>query len=134
MRTLFAATLFAACAAATHAFAALPPQVYADAREGAADVIVIEVSNVETTGPMSCAVTGHVLRVERGARYSAHEEVRINVPCLGHSDAQPHPGPAIYQGTQNLRESRYARAYLNGGALALYQFQILTSPDQAPRD
>lgn len=133
MRKLFVASALAACALATQALAALPPQVYADARESAADVIVLEVSNVETTGPLSCAVTGHVLRIERGTRYSAHEEVRISLPCYGHSDAQPHPGPAIYQGTRQLRESRYARAYLNGGALALYQYQILASPDDAPR-
>lgn len=134
MRTLFAAALLAAYAAAAPALAALPPQAYADARDGAADVIVIEVSAVETTGPMSCAVSGNVLRIERGARYSADDAVRISVPCLGHSDAQAHPGPVLYQGTRQLRESRYARAYMNGGALALYQYQILATPDQAPRD
>ncbi|HRO02778.1 MAG TPA: hypothetical protein PLS69_04160 [Terricaulis sp.] len=128
MRKLLAAAALAAFA--TPALAALPPYVYEEARNEAADVIVIEVTRVDTLGPSSCAINGHVLRVERGSTYTPHQSVRITAPCYGHQRVELPVGPVIYQETRRLRESRYGRAYLNGGALARYQYQVLDAPDQ----
>lgn len=129
MRKLFAAAVLA-FSLAPPALAALPPYVYEEARNEAADVIVIEVTRVDAIGPTSCAINGHVLRVERGGAYTPHQSVRITAPCYGHQRVELPVGPVIYQETRRLRESRYGRAYLNGGALARYQYQVLTSPDQ----
>lgn len=117
------------------ASAALPPHAYERARANAPNVVTIEVISVEITGDRACAVTGKVATVERGEHFSAGDTVTIAVPCTGHVQVTPMVGAVIWQRTSTLQESQWARAYLdNDGALALYQYEILTSDPRAPAE
>lgn len=113
--------------------AMLPPHYYDQARRDAPNAVMIEVERVETLGPLSCAVHGRVLRMERGRLYRRNDAVRIEMPCIGHEPANPPAGGAIYQDTAQLRASRYGRAYLNDqGELMLSQYQIMDRANAPP--
>lgn len=125
MRKSLLALAFAALTASP-AFAALPPQAYANARANAPNVIVIDVASVELTSATSCTVRGSVNTVERGEKYEAGGEVEIVVPCRGHVQAPVMVGAVVWQNSATLQASTRGRAYLDdAGALALYQYEIL---------
>lgn len=110
------------------AYAALPPQYYDQARDEAADVVVIQVRGVAFTSASSCAVEGEVRAIERGETYALGDVIVINMPCLGHAAFDPPVGSVRWQSSDQLRASRWGRAYLNGGELALYQYYALSEP------
>ncbi|GGC62514.1 hypothetical protein [Chelatococcus reniformis] len=114
------------------AAAMLPPRFYEQARQNAVDVVVIRVAQVgappEPTGFGPCAVTGTVLRVERGTAHRAGERIVLQVPCARLGARAP-IGPVLYQPIARLRAGRYARAYLDAhGLLTLSQYRILRRP------
>lgn len=129
-RITFALAALAAAFAASPAAALLPPQVYANARANAANVIVLNVASVEFVSDMSCAVRGSVETVERGSKYQAGVEVELRVPCRGHVMTPPMTGAIIFQNSQALQASTRGRAYLDeNGVLALYQYEILPAAE-----
>lgn len=104
----------------------LAPGAYKDARASAANVVVIEVARVEALGPLSCAVHGRVLKVERGRKYKKGALIVIEAPAIGQAPARPPIGGAIFQDFAALSASRFGRAYLSDeGALMLSQYQII---------
>lgn len=118
---------------ASAAHAALAPQYYQQARDNAADVVVIAVSDVSALpadGYGTCTVTGEVAAVERGATYSVGQEISIAVPCMRPRANVP-AGPAVWQRYEALRTPHHARAYLNRGALALSQYEIIAADAHA---
>lgn len=119
---------------AAPAFAALPPQYYEQARRDAADIVVIEVREVapppSTQGFGACTVTGRVIGVLRGATYQQGAEIQIDVPCM-HQGARVPIGGVLYKPFEALRQAPYGRAYLNDGALALYQYEMLSEWTEA---
>jgi len=117
---------FLALALAPNAAALLPPQAYAEARANAANVVVIDVDGVEFVSDSLCAVSGRVAQVERGEKYEAGAEVRIDTPCRGHVAVMPMPGPVIYQDSAALQASTRGRAYLDAeGRLARWKYEII---------
>ncbi len=116
------------------AFAALPPQYYEQARRDAADVVVIEVREVAppplAPGFGACTVSGRVIGVLRGEAYQQGADIQIDVPCM-HQGARVPIGGVLYKPFETLRESPYGRAYLNDGALALYQYEMLSEWTEA---
>ena len=114
--------------AATPALAALPPQYYEQARREAGDVVVLEMESVDeppqTTGYGACAVHGRVIGVERGTSYELGAPISIDVPCRFRAARSP-IGGVLYHDFETLREAPYGRAYLNGGVLALSQYELL---------
>lgn len=126
--TIFALAAALTAMSAAPAFAALPPQAYANARDNAPNVIVIDVASVEFTSATSCTVRGSVNAVERGDQYEAGGAVEIIVPCRGHVQAPIMVGAVVWQNSATLQASTRGRAYLDtNGALALYQYEILAA-------
>jgi len=123
---------FVLLAFAAPAFAALPPQYYQQARDNAADVVVIDVREVGSPpaqGYGDCAVSGTVAAVERGETYAVGDEITLAVPCML-PDARVPIGGVQWKGVEALRAAPAGRAFLNNGALALYQYEILAAaPD-----
>jgi len=104
----------------------LPPGAYKDARASAPNVVVIEVARVEALGPLSCAVHGRVLQVERGRKYKKGAPIVIEAPAIGQAPARAPIGGAIFQDFAALSASRFGRAYLSDeGALMRSQYQII---------
>ncbi|HRO02779.1 MAG TPA: hypothetical protein PLS69_04165, partial [Terricaulis sp.] len=104
----------------------LPPGACKDARASAANVVVIEVARVEALSPLSCAVHGRVLKVERGRKYKKGALIIIETPAIGQEPALAPIGGAIFQDFAALSASRYGRAYLSDeGALMLSQYEII---------
>jgi hypothetical protein len=122
--TLFACVLFLAAPAS----AALAPQYYQAARDEAADVVVIDVRDVDAPPPWvghgECVVEGVVAAVERGAAYTVGQAIKVTVPCMRSGRDIP-AGAVQWKRIADLRAARAGRAFLNGGALALYQYDIL---------
>lgn len=129
-RTLLAG--LALLASATSAHAALAPQYYQQAREEAADVVVIDVRDVgapPAIGYGECSVSGVVASVERGETYAVGQDITIAVPCR-RPDAPMMVGAVQWKSVEALSAAPAGRAFLNGGALALYQYDILSAaPD-----
>ena len=129
-RTLLAG--LALVASATTAHAALPPQYYQQAREEAADVVVIDVRDVGAPpeiGYGECAVSGLVASVERGETYAVGQDITIAVPCRL-PNARMMVGAVQWKSFEALSAAPAGRAFLNDGALALYQYEILAeAPD-----
>ena len=115
------------------ALAMMPPYVYAEARDNAVSVLVFEVNQVlPPPGNMgNCVVEGTVLTVERGTAYSAGDAIKLSVNCLGEYTEDVPVGGTIWQDTEELAESKFGRAYLDGaGGVVLDQYEQLESPDQ----
>ncbi|BAF86231.1 hypothetical protein AZC_0233 [Azorhizobium caulinodans ORS 571] len=113
----------------TPAQALLPPKYYDQARRQAANIIVLEVAAVaEPAEPFgTCAVSGHVRKVERGKLYAPGAAVTVGVPCRK-PGAQPPLGGTIYADVGALRAATYGRAYLDArGNLLLSQYQMLAT-------
>jgi hypothetical protein len=112
--------------------AMMPPYVYEEARNEAADVVVIAVQNViapETYGV--CEVQGIVHAVERGTRYAEGEPITLKVDCLRSGAAADVPvGGTIWQDVEALTQSRFGRAYLNeDGTIVLSQYEQLSESE-----
>jgi len=129
-KVTFALAALAAALTASPAAALLAPQYYAEARANAPNVIVIDVGSVEFASATSCTVRGSVSTVERGDKYEAGGAVELTVPCRGHVMTPPMTGAVIFQNSATLQASTRGRAYLDeNGALALYQYEILTAAE-----
>lgn len=107
--------------------AALAPQYYQNARDTAANVVVLKITRV--TPPQSdqgeCKVAGKVRQIERGTLYKARQAIVVQVPCMTPGALVP-TGPTIWQWTTELKRGAQARAWINAdGSLAQDQFQIL---------
>lgn len=112
---------------ATPAFAALAPEYYQRARDEAADVVVISVTDVSAPperGYGDCNVTGQVAAVERGETYTVGQDITISVSC-SLPNARVPIGGVLWKGYEALRAAPAGRAYLNNGAVALSQYEIL---------
>lgn len=114
---------------ASPAFAVLAPEYYEAARREAAAVIVVEVEGVRGLGIGpgfgDCEVRGRVAAVERGGSHTEGQSIVIDVPC-SRPGARVPAGPVIWQNHDDLRASRWGRAFLTAdGRLALHQYDIL---------
>lgn len=125
MRWAWGLAAIAVCGA-TSAWAALAPEYYQRAREQAADVVVIDVAHVDPPARPAgdCQVLGAVRSVERGTTYRVGQEIEITVPCMRPSAEIP-SGPVIWQDLTTLSRAPAGRAFLNNGALVLYQYEVL---------
>lgn len=117
MRRLF--VIASVLMAAAPAKAELAPEVYAQARAEAVDVVVIRVESISGLpwGRSSgrCAVSGIITSVERGHRREG-ERIELAVPCIGRfhrMDVGPWPG--FLQ--SRLRGSATGRAFLDDAGL-----------------
>ena len=102
---------------ATPAFAALPPQYYQQARANAADVVVINVTEVgqpPEIGHGDCAVKGTVAVVERGATYTVGQDITVAVPCRL-PNAPIMVGAIQWKSFEALSAAPAGRAFLNDG-------------------
>lgn len=115
---------------ATPAAAVMAPEYYDQARDEAANVIVIAVHEVEKAigGIGWCTVHGIVDAVERGDLYQVGEKVAIDVECLDPSvdSAQIPVGGTLWQDMETLAKSHRGRAFLDySGYIVLSQYEVL---------
>ena len=131
MKSVWLAAL--ALLVATPAFAALPPIYYQQARTNAADVVVINVSEVgqpPEIGYGDCPVKGTIAVVERGTTYAVGDAITITVPCRL-PNAPIMVGGVQWKSFESLSAAPAGRAFLNDGALALYQYDVLAEAPAA---
>ncbi len=117
------------------AFAALPPEVYAQARVDAPNHVQIRIERVSGLpwyldhGP--CEVRGDVLRVFKGD-IEEGEELRLKIDCAKPRARLP-DGAALWTSWRALEEARVLEAYLDDDrAVASWQTVLLSEPSDEP--
>lgn len=115
---------------ASPALALLPPIYYEQARNTAANVVVLKVTSVREPDAAygTCTVRGTVRQAERGTLYGVGARIKVEVPCAK-AGSRPPIGGTIYAAPAALRKAPFGRAYLDAaGGLVQSQYQMLERP------
>jgi hypothetical protein len=125
----------AAGLAAGAAFAALPPEVYAQARVDAPHHVQLRIERV-TGLPWhqdhgACEVRGDVVRVFKGD-IAEGDELTLRIDCAKPRARLPNGG-ALWTSWRALEEARVVEAYLGADkAVASWQTVLLSEPSDEP--
>jgi hypothetical protein len=132
---LLSAAVAALGLAAGAAFAALPPEAYAQARVEAPHHVQMRIERVGGLpwyldhGP--CEVRGEVIRVFKGD-IAEGDQLTLKIDCAKPRARLP-DGPALWTSWRALDEARFVEAYLDGDkAVASWQTVLLDEPSEEP--